>query len=99
MDRAAGKQAEGSKGSMSWPHLHIVWLGHLVQQLKGFLLQHVVRVLQAVDDSQLMLRCILGVDAHNAGQAVYAHVLQIVAAALQECGDHFCSCSMRQASA
>ena len=84
---------------MPWPHLHIVWLGHLEQQLKGFLLQHVVRVLQAVDDSQLMLRCILGVDAHNACQAVYAHVLKIVAAALQECGYHFRSCSMQQALA
>lgn len=73
-------------------HLNIVWLGHLVQQLQSLLLQHVIWVLEAVNDSQLMLSSILGVDAHNARQPINAHIFQVVAAALQEGGNHFCRC-------
>ena len=73
-------------------HLNIVCLGHLVQQLQSLLLQHVIWVFEAVNDSQLMLSSILGVDAHNARQPINAHILQVVAAALQEGGNHFCRC-------
>lgn len=74
-------------------HLYIIWLGHFVQQLQGLLLEHVIWVFQAVDDGQLMLSCILGVDAHYACQTIDAHILQVVTAALQKCGDHLSSCT------
>lgn len=80
------------KSAAATSYLHIVGLSHLVQQLKGLLFQHVIRILQAVNDGQLVLCCVLGVDAHNARQAVNAHILQVVAAALQERGNHLSSC-------
>ena len=73
-------------------NLNIVGLGHLVKQLQSLLLQHVIWVLKAVNDSQLVLSSILGVDAHNARQPINANILQVVAAALQEGGNHFCGC-------
>ena len=74
-------------------HLNVCWLGHLAQQLQGLLLQGLIRVLQAVDDSDLVLGRILGVYAHDPGKPVNACVLQVVAGGSQECGDHLCRCT------
>mmetsp|Transcript_12356 Transcript_12356/g.30297 ORF Transcript_12356/g.30297 Transcript_12356/m.30297 type:complete len:490 (-) Transcript_12356:565-2034(-) len=67
--------------------LHVVGLGHLVQQLQRLELERVVGVLQAVHHRQLVLLRVLRVDLDDARQRVDAHVAQVVRGGLEEGGD------------
>ncbi len=74
-------------------HLHVAGLGHLVEQLEGLLLEGVIGVFEAVDDSQLVFHSVLGIYAHYARQRVNAHISQVVAGGFEEAGHHLRSCT------
>lgn len=79
-------------------HLHIVALGHAVQKFKGFELQTIICVLQAVNHHQLVLHCSSRVDLDNASECINADVTQVVAGALQKAGDALSSCEVRMST-
>ena len=77
-------------------YLHIVWTGHFEKKLQSLLLEGLIRILQTVNDSDLMFIGIVGVDAHDSAEGINPHILQIVVARLQKCGDHDRRCKYRR---
>lgn len=54
------------------------YLTDRVEQIECFSFERLIRIFETFDDDHLMLRCILAVDLHDAGQSVHTQILEIV---------------------